>query len=166
MVVASDTQVLGREDELALLREFVSALAQGARAMGIRGEPGIGKTTLWRVAVEVGEAAGLAVLSARCVEAELPLAFVGLSDLVHEAFPAVADGFRITTVLRLPSPSGLKHRRGHAGMRSQCRAGFWRSFVCLREIVQCSSPSMTSSGWTCRHDAPSPSLRDGSATRR
>ena len=91
MVVSSDTQVVGREDELALLREFVSALAQGARAMGIRGEPGIGKTTLWRAAIEVGEAAGLAVLSARCVEAELPLAFVGLSDLVDEAFPAVAD---------------------------------------------------------------------------
>ena len=91
LVVASDTQVVGREDELALLREFVSAMGQGARAMGIRGEPGIGKTTLWRAAIEVGEAAGLAVLSARCVEAELPLAFVGLSDLVHEAFPAVAD---------------------------------------------------------------------------
>ena len=51
-------------------------------------------------------------------------------------------------------------------MRSRCRARSRRSFACLREIVPCSSPSTTSSGWTCRHDAPSPSLRDGSATRR
>ena len=90
MVVAADTHVVGREDELALLREFVATLEHGPRALGIRGEPGIGKTTLWRAAIEAGKTAGL-VLSARCVEAELPLAFVGLSDLVQDAFPAVAD---------------------------------------------------------------------------
>ena len=115
LVVASDTQVVGREDELALLREFVSALAQGARAMGIRGEPGIGKTTLWQAAIEVGEAAGLAVLSARCVEAELPLAFVGLSDLVHEAFPAVADELSDHDRAALAVAVGLEAPQGPRG---------------------------------------------------
>ena len=92
MVVAADTYVVGRENELSLLREFVSALAHRPRALGIRGDPGIGKTTLWRAAIKAGEAVGLRVLSARCVEAELPLAFVGLADLVQDAFPAAADG--------------------------------------------------------------------------
>jgi DNA-binding CsgD family transcriptional regulator/tetratricopeptide (TPR) repeat protein len=91
LVVAADTHVVGREDELALLREFVSALAQGPCAMCIRGEPGIGKTTLWRAAIEAGNAAAVVVLHARCVEAELPLAFVGLSDLVQNGFDTVAD---------------------------------------------------------------------------
>src|SRR5262249_11478876 len=87
----SGRQVVGREDEIALLREFVAAVAQGPRALCIRGEPGIGKTTLWRVAIQAEEAKGLRVLSARCVEAELQLAFVGLADLVQDDFAAVAD---------------------------------------------------------------------------
>jgi DNA-binding CsgD family transcriptional regulator len=91
LVVAADTHVVGRDDELGLLRDFVSALAQGSRAMCIRGEPGIGKTTLWRAAIEAGNAAAVFVLQARCVEAELPLAFVGLSDLVQDGFATVAD---------------------------------------------------------------------------
>src|SRR5262245_57080622 len=87
----ADRQVVGREDELALLRDFVAAVADGPRALCVRGEPGIGKTTLWRAAIEAEEAMGLRVLSARCVEAELPLAFVGLADLVRDDFAAAAD---------------------------------------------------------------------------
>jgi DNA-binding CsgD family transcriptional regulator len=91
LVATSDRQVVGREDELAHLRDFVAAVAQGPRALCIRGEPGIGKTTLWRAAIEAEAATRLRVLAARCVEAELPLAFVGLADLVRDDFPAVAD---------------------------------------------------------------------------
>jgi DNA-binding CsgD family transcriptional regulator len=90
LVVAADPGVVGREDELALLRQFVSTLERGPQALCIRGEPGIGKTTLWRAAIAAGKTAGL-VVSTRCAESELPLAFVGLSDLVQDAFPAVAD---------------------------------------------------------------------------
>jgi len=91
LVATSDSHVVGREDEIALLREFVAAVAQGPRALCIRGEPGIGKTTLWRAAIEAVEGTALRVLSTRCVEAELPLAFVGLADLVQDDFAAVAD---------------------------------------------------------------------------
>ena len=59
--------------------------------MVIRGEAGIGKTTLWRAAIESEEAQHLTVLSARCVEAELPLGLAGLSDLLRTCFPRSRD---------------------------------------------------------------------------
>jgi predicted ATPase len=91
VVISAELDVVGREDELVRLREFVSAVSEGPNAMVVRGEAGIGKTMLWRAAVESEEAAGLTVLSTRCVEAELPLALVGLSDLLQDALPAATE---------------------------------------------------------------------------
>ena len=90
MAVAANPDLVGREDELARLNELVSALPNGPHAVTLRGEPGIGKTTVWRVGLELADES-CTLLSARCVEAELPLALVGLSDLVRDAFRDVAD---------------------------------------------------------------------------
>ena len=90
MAVATDPKLVGREDELASLRAFVASIHEGARALVLHGEPGIGKTTVWHAGVE-GSLGTCKVLSARCVEAELPLALVGLSDLVGGRFGDVAD---------------------------------------------------------------------------
>ena len=40
--------VLGRERELEELTRLIDELETGARAVVLEGEPGIGKTTLWR----------------------------------------------------------------------------------------------------------------------
>ena len=87
----SAPNLVGREDEFARVFEFVSQASEGPRAMVIRGEAGIGKTTLWRAAIESEEAQRLTVLSARCVEAELPLGLAGLSDLLQDVLPAVGE---------------------------------------------------------------------------
>ena len=89
MAVAADPELVGRDDELASLREFVGAVPEGPRALVLRGDPGIGKTAVWRAGLELSEET-CTLLSARCVEAELPLALVGLSDLVGEAFGDIA----------------------------------------------------------------------------
>ena len=81
------SELVGRDDELGRVLEFVSRPSAGARAMVIRGEAGIGKTTLWRTGLQSDGARGLTVLSARCVHAELPLGLAGLSDLLHNVFP-------------------------------------------------------------------------------
>jgi DNA-binding CsgD family transcriptional regulator len=81
-------QVVGRWGELARLDGFVAALPAGPRALLLRGPPGIGKTTLWRAAVERSRAAGCTVLVTRPAEEEMPLALVGLVDLLE---PAGAD---------------------------------------------------------------------------
>ncbi|HUB70986.1 MAG TPA: ATP-binding protein, partial [Acidimicrobiales bacterium] len=73
--------ILGREQELTALREFLEA--GSARAFVVSGPPGIGKTTLWRAALELATSTGLRVLSARAAEAESQLSFAGLSDLLE-----------------------------------------------------------------------------------
>jgi hypothetical protein len=44
---AGEVGIVGREEELGAIREFLDAVERLA-ALVIEGEPGIGKTTLWR----------------------------------------------------------------------------------------------------------------------
>jgi DNA-binding CsgD family transcriptional regulator len=91
MVVASDFELVGREEELRQLRDFIDALSDGAAAAVIHGDAGIGKTVLWRAAIEAAEQAGVSVLVTRCVEVEMPLALGAVVDLLDPAFHDVAD---------------------------------------------------------------------------
>jgi DNA-binding NarL/FixJ family response regulator len=90
-VTVAATNFVGRDAELARVCAFLSRVEEGPCAMVIRGEPGIGKTTLWRTAVELREAEPLSTLSTRCVEAELPLGFACLADLLQDVFPAAGE---------------------------------------------------------------------------
>lgn len=74
--------IVGRERELAVLRTFLRELTQEASALVLRGEAGMGKTTLWARAVEEAEAHGLAVLACRPSAAERQLSFAALADLL------------------------------------------------------------------------------------
>jgi hypothetical protein len=76
--------VVGREFELARIGALVEAVPSGARSLIIQGEPGIGKTTLWRHAVGSCREAGFRVLQARPAEEEMPLALSGLGDLFEQ----------------------------------------------------------------------------------
>jgi DNA-binding NarL/FixJ family response regulator len=91
MAVAATFELVGREEELARLEGFVRDLSAGATGVVIRGEAGIGKTALWRTAVELAETAGVKVLSTRCAEAEMPLALGGVGDLIETALAEVAE---------------------------------------------------------------------------
>jgi hypothetical protein len=44
--------VIGREQELGLIDEFVGRIADGPAALLLSGESGIGKTALWDAGVE------------------------------------------------------------------------------------------------------------------
>lgn len=79
--VARDAPIVGREAELVRVGAFASALSYGARALVLRGEPGIGKTSLWRHAVDRCRDAGFEVMLSRPAEEEMPLALSGLLDL-------------------------------------------------------------------------------------
>ena len=91
MAVAATFELVGREDELARLEGFVRDLSVGAAGVVVCGEAGIGKTALWRTAVDLAEAAGVRVLVTRCAEAEMPLALGGVGDLIETALAEVAD---------------------------------------------------------------------------
>jgi DNA-binding CsgD family transcriptional regulator len=81
--------VVGREEELSVLEALLDAraVAQGPTAVALEGEAGIGKSTLWREALEAAEARGLRVLTARPAETERAFAHAGLGDLLEELLP-------------------------------------------------------------------------------
>jgi DNA-binding CsgD family transcriptional regulator len=83
-------QLVGRDAELIRVAAFASGLHHGARALVVVGEPGIGKTALWRHGVEACRDAGHLVLVTRPAEEEMPLATVGLVDLFEHVGVEVA----------------------------------------------------------------------------
>ena len=89
--------VVGREPELKAVEAFLDGTAP---ALAIVGEPGIGKTTVWREAVDRARARGATVLVARPAESEARLSFGGVADLTSALPPEAFDS--------LPAPQ----RRG------------------------------------------------------
>ena len=71
----------GRDHELATVR----AVLADERAVVVAGEPGIGKSTVWRASADAARAAGMHVLTASPASAERRLAFVALGDLLGAA---------------------------------------------------------------------------------
>jgi AAA ATPase domain len=83
--------VVGREEELSVLEALLDtrAAAHGPTAVALEGEAGIGKSTLWREAVEAARARGLRVLTAQAAESERTFAHAGLGDLLDDLLPEV-----------------------------------------------------------------------------
>ncbi len=75
--------IVGRDDELGLIRAFLDRAAHAPRALVLDGEAGIGKSTLWQAAVEEARARSARVLISQPAEAEHGLAFAGLGDLLE-----------------------------------------------------------------------------------
>ena len=80
-------QILGRTDELRQVFAFLDDDTPRARAVVLRGEAGIGKTTIWRAGVRHAEELGLRALVAQPAESEAGLPYAGLADL----FATVTD---------------------------------------------------------------------------
>jgi len=74
--------IVGRDAELALIRDFVAGVSDGALALVLEGEAGVGKTTLWSAGVAEAEERGLRVLQTRPAESETALSFSGVGDLL------------------------------------------------------------------------------------
>jgi DNA-binding CsgD family transcriptional regulator len=76
--------VVGRDRELADVAAFMRSVGEGAAALLIHGDAGIGKTTLWRAAVAEARVRSHHVLVCRASEAEAAFSFLGLADLFEE----------------------------------------------------------------------------------
>ena len=74
-------RLVGRDPERARVQGFVASVPREVRALLIRGEPGIGKTAVWRHAVHECADAGFEVLVTRPAKDEMPLGLAGLVDL-------------------------------------------------------------------------------------
>ena len=94
--MAAESEVVGREQELAAIGAFLDAPPGGPAAFLVEGEAGIGKTTLWLAAVHAARIRGQRVLDALPAEAERDLPFSALGDLLGGVIDSVID--------RLPPP--------------------------------------------------------------
>jgi DNA-binding CsgD family transcriptional regulator/tetratricopeptide (TPR) repeat protein len=99
---SSTAAVIGREAELAAAKRFLDSLPEGPAALVIEGEPGIGKTTVWREAKRDAEGNSYCVLSCRPGESETKLSFSSLADLIGP----VAD--QVLSELPEPQRRGLE----------------------------------------------------------
>jgi len=103
-------EVVGRDEELAVVRDFLAAVDSLPSALLIEGEAGIGKTTLWSSAIAAAAEHGYRVLSARPVQAESQVSYAGLADLLepvleralNELPPPQGRALEIALVLRDP----------------------------------------------------------------
>jgi DNA-binding CsgD family transcriptional regulator len=85
--------VWGRDAELALASGVLAPELSDPVVLVLRGEEGIGKTTLWKAVLSMAEDRGYRVLSARPVGSEATFAFVAVADLLRdgleEALPSL-----------------------------------------------------------------------------
>jgi DNA-binding CsgD family transcriptional regulator len=110
--------IVGREDELRTIEAFLADAPTAAGALVLEGEPGIGKSTLWRRGVDLAAEGGLRVLAARPAEAERSHAHAALGDLLEEALDDVSDelptprlrALRVALLLEEPDPGRSSQR--------------------------------------------------------
>ena len=81
--VTNRQSLVGRDKELAWLRDLVSPPLEGSRALLVLGEPGAGKTALLAEAAAAARSAGMRQLGAAGRESERDLAFSGLHQLLR-----------------------------------------------------------------------------------
>ncbi len=89
-------EVVGRGDELAAVDRLLTRAADSLRCLVIDGEAGIGKTTLWKAAVDTARARGWGVLSSRPARSEQGLTLGALTDIL--------GGLEDDAFGRLPEP--------------------------------------------------------------
>ena len=92
----SEPTVVGRQTELSALDALCERAGTRFAALCVQGEPGIGKTTVWREGVRRAREVGMRALVTRATELEAGLTFTGLMDLLAP----VDDGH----LSRLPAP--------------------------------------------------------------
>lgn len=85
--------------ELAALDAMLDRIGDGAAGVRFEGEPGIGKSTVWREGIRRAADRGIGVLVARPSEVETGYAYAGLGDLLAEVDDAI--------LMRIPEPQRL-----------------------------------------------------------
>jgi predicted ATPase len=81
--------LIGREREVAVLAELVREVPRRGAAMVLRGDPGVGKSSLLAVAARHAAGSGRAVLRVNGLESEATIPYSGLHRLLGPVLPGV-----------------------------------------------------------------------------
>jgi DNA-binding CsgD family transcriptional regulator len=90
VALASTVDVIGRDEELRRLFEFLDAARELPVTMIVEGEAGSGKSTLFAACVDAAGERRYRILMARPAEPERDLSFVALRDVLGDVFDEVA----------------------------------------------------------------------------
>jgi DNA-binding CsgD family transcriptional regulator len=85
------TEIVGRDKELQALSSFLEQSAYPG-ALLVQGDPGIGKTTLWRAGVDAARELSYVVLRASPSEKEATFSYSVVSDLLRDVLDEVLPG--------------------------------------------------------------------------
>ncbi|GAA2576400.1 LuxR family transcriptional regulator [Dactylosporangium fulvum] len=112
--VVGETDVVGRDDDLLMLRSFVDRAGRAGGAQLLSGEPGVGKTVLLGAAAGNATAAGTRVLVASGTQFEAAYSFAALHQALHPLIedlaglsPAHRRTLGVALGVRHGSPPGL-----------------------------------------------------------
>jgi DNA-binding CsgD family transcriptional regulator len=134
----TQADVFGREREFETLSALIDGDAPSGAAL-LEGEPGIGKTTLWRACVAKAKRQGLRVLASSPASGETRLSFSVLTDLLAEPLPELADelpkpqqrALELALLLEEPTGEGAQQRTVFAAALTALRALAARGSVLL-----------------------------------
>ena len=128
------SSLLGRDAEVATIEEVLERGRLGPALLIIEGEPGIGKTTLWREGIARAE--GYRVLSCRAAQAEARLSFAALTDLLDlsartpcQCCPPSGPPWRRPCCVRTP-PTAVP-------IPGPSEPGWCRSYMCSQRMGRC-----------------------------
>jgi DNA-binding CsgD family transcriptional regulator/tetratricopeptide (TPR) repeat protein len=127
---AAHVDVIGRQEELEALDDFLEALGAGPAGLVLFGDAGVGKTTLWRAGIDAARRLGFRVLATRPAAAEARLAFAGLGDLLGDGLDELlaglsspqADALRVALLLDRPRGAPPDERAVAVAFLSALRA--------------------------------------------
>ncbi len=122
-------QVVGRMAELAAIERTLDEVGHGYGAMVICGDPGIGKTTVWRYGMAAARDRGYQLTRCRPAESERRLSFSGLADLMENvpenllaALPELQrDALDAALLKRVPPQTGACRRAILTGVTAVIR---------------------------------------------
>ena len=111
-MLPASPRLIGRGAELEILFRLVDCASERGGALVVRGEPGVGKTSLLKAAIRRATDSGIQVLRTVGAQSETDLAFSGLHQLVLPVLTA-ADRAVVPA-----NPQRCQVSRGHAARRS------------------------------------------------
>src|SRR4051812_7221962 len=79
--------LVGRDTEVELLRQFIVDIKTQGVSVLVRGQPGVGKSSLLRAARTIGRSEHLLIGEVRGIQSEAMLPFAGLHELLRPFLP-------------------------------------------------------------------------------
>jgi DNA-binding CsgD family transcriptional regulator len=143
-------EVIGREPELAAIARLLTAARSTTACLVLEGEAGIGKTTLWRAAVERAREEGYLVLRSRPSEAEAQVALSAVEELVdgvpEDAWTALPPPQRRALEIALlraePDERLVDHRAVASAVRTLVASAGQATLIAIDDIQWLDAPSV------------------------